>query len=228
MDDEDLITSDTNVDTDDQHDPFSAPGSLSGGSKLQQENACLKALVTTLKANTTALRADVERLESLIQRQHDDHKVYYKALKDKLSVADADKKLAPLQTSTPVNAFTSVPPTSRVPHLAGTSGKEKKKLVLRVVEEVSRSWLLAPQTARCHKNGIKIACAPPSKRIPGINALFIEHFQKIPNQESAISLLSTAEDDSPPTTPRLASNHAIAARLFQDAVAQLEEDSEMI
>ncbi|KAJ3394127.1 hypothetical protein HDU80_010595 [Chytriomyces hyalinus] len=130
--------------------------------------------------------------------------------------------------STPASTFTSVLPTLHVPHLAGTSGKEKKKLVLKAVDEVCRIWLLAPQTARCHKNRIKIACAPPSKQILGINALFIEHFQQIPDQESIISLLSMAEDDSPPTTPRLASNHVIAAKLFQDAVAQLEEDSEMI
>ncbi|KAJ3233399.1 hypothetical protein HDU77_000673 [Chytriomyces hyalinus] len=228
MEEDDLITSDTNYDSDDQPGPFSAPDSLSRDSELQRENASLKALVTTLKATTTALRVDVERLESLIQRQHEDHKVYYKAFKDKLSVADADKKLVPLRMSTPVNAFTSVPPTLRVPHLAVTSGKEKKKLVLRAVDEVCRTWLLAPQGARCHKNGIKIANAPPSKHILGINTLFIEQFQKIPDHESAISLLTVAENNSPPTTPRLASNHAIAARLFQDAVGQLEEDSQMM
>ncbi|KAJ3377528.1 hypothetical protein HDU80_003225, partial [Chytriomyces hyalinus] len=78
-----LISSDTDDSTNEQVDPFSALDSFVDG-ELQRENATLKATIGSLKETVSSLRLDIERLESLVQRQHDDHKVYYKVFKDKL------------------------------------------------------------------------------------------------------------------------------------------------
>ncbi|KAJ3388405.1 hypothetical protein HDU80_011710 [Chytriomyces hyalinus] len=99
--------------------------------------------------------------------------------------------------------ISTVPPKSAVILPPAPSGNEKKMNVMKVVKEGPLMTWRTPPIVRC----------------------LLAISEKIPGSESAIGLYMENLNATP---QKPLSNHAIAAKLFQDTVSQLEDDSDMI
>ncbi|KAJ3376689.1 hypothetical protein HDU80_003831, partial [Chytriomyces hyalinus] len=92
--------------------------------ELQQEVFSLKETVATLNTTVTNQEREIERLTSIIKRQHEDDKVYYKAFKEGLSLVEADRFKIEYRTNAPTATGSSgIPMSTRtVPPMSAVEG----------------------------------------------------------------------------------------------------------
>ncbi|KAI8823790.1 hypothetical protein BJ741DRAFT_677958 [Chytriomyces cf. hyalinus JEL632] len=191
---------------------------------VQQEISTLKETVTNLKATVTNQEQEIDRLASIIKRQHEDDKVYYKAYKEGLSLVEADRFKTEVRMNAPPAASGSILPVLARKLPPRLSEKDKKCVVLKAVQEICLLWERGTQQ-RGHKGDIRLSNAPDSSTNATIAAHFKELLRRIPDNEAAINLVMASHKQSP---QKLVSNHSVAAKLLQETIADLEEGSEMI
>ncbi|KAJ3066841.1 hypothetical protein HDU98_009906 [Podochytrium sp. JEL0797] len=206
--------------------------------RLRAEVESMHDTIRTLQHTITTQQAEIDRLLSFHQRRHQDDKIYNKAVKDGLSLRDADR----LKTNTPTpikpeafflppskpSAVLATPPTThpRVLSKSTTAAVGKKEAVKQILVELINMWNSSPPASRVHKN-MKLSNAPQSRNHPSASTDFQAMFKNDTRlKEDSINIITAAHKKSPESPPP--SNPSIAGSILQTWINGLEPDGCLI
>ncbi|KAJ3059100.1 hypothetical protein HDU98_004901 [Podochytrium sp. JEL0797] len=199
--------------------------------RLHAEIESMRDTIHNLNHTVTTQQAEIDRLMSFHQRRHEDDKIYNKAVKDGLSLRDADR----LKTNAPTPSKHKPLPTSasgrpnptksllQIPSKFTAAAVDKKGAVKEILTVTTTTWNGA--ACRKHKN-VKLGSAPHSVTHPQAAAGFKSMFKTETRlKESAINLLRNEYRKTPFSLP---TNASIAVSILRSWIDELEPDDPLI